>query len=161
MLPSLFFMIPECVTRFPVSLWGIGGGGVVARCCPTVRSRPQLPQPSASVCNSSRGDRKAVLSGSLPGADTVLLRRFQNMCSNFPGKRITLDASSPIFRCKRSTSDMSCSVFCANRTGTAAQSGAKMQLPWQTQNFRCDEICRKVSPCPCRKLHTLRLGRCH
>ena len=35
-LPSV---IPECVAKVPVSLWGLRVEGVVARCCPTVRNR--------------------------------------------------------------------------------------------------------------------------
>ena len=52
------FFFPECVARIPVSLWGSGVEGVIARRCPTVRNRPQpsatvrnRPQPSATVRN--------------------------------------------------------------------------------------------------------------
>ena len=44
-------MFPECVARVPVSLWGCGGWAVFARCCATVRNRPQ---PSATVRNRSQ-----------------------------------------------------------------------------------------------------------
>ena len=59
---KLFF--PECVARVPVSLWGCGGRGVFAGCCPTVRNRSQ---PSATVRNRPCEDRMAVPIGSFPG----------------------------------------------------------------------------------------------
>ena len=37
-------------------------------------------------------------------------------------------------------SDVSCCMFFANRTGRAASSGDKVQIPWQAWRFvRCDE----------------------
>ena len=51
----MFF--PECVERVPVSLWGLEVEGVFARCCATVRNRPQ---PFATVRNCSREGRMAV-----------------------------------------------------------------------------------------------------
>ena len=59
-------------------------------------------------------------------AATVLLRRFQKMRCSFHGRR--------------STSDVSCCVFFANRIARAASSGDKVQIPWQAWHFvRCDE----------------------
>ena len=46
-----YVFFPECVARVPVSLWGCGGRGVFAGCCPTVRNRSQ---PSATVRNRPR-----------------------------------------------------------------------------------------------------------
>ena len=59
-------------------------------------------------------------------AGAILLQRFQKIRS--------------IFRCRRSTSDVSCCVFFANRTVSAAPSGDKVQIPWQAWHFvTCDE----------------------
>ena len=73
-------------------------------------------------------------------AGAILLRRFQTMCCSFHGRRSTLDVSIVIFRGKRSTLDVSCCVFFANRIGSAASSGDKVQIPWQAWHFvRCAE----------------------
>ena len=48
------------------------------------------------------------------------------------------------FRGRRSTLDVSCCVFIANRIGRAASSGDKVQIPWQVWHFvRCAENGRK------------------
>ena len=48
------------------------------------------------------------------------------------------------FRGRRSTLDVSCCVFFANRIVRAASSGDKVQIPWQAWHFvRCDENWRK------------------
>ena len=54
----LYWLVPECLARVPVSLWGCGGWAVFARHCATVRNRSQpfatvrnCLQPSATVCN--------------------------------------------------------------------------------------------------------------
>ena len=52
---------------------------------------------------------------------TCLVRRFQKMRCSFHGRR--------------STSDVSCCVFFANRIVRAASSGDKVQIPWQVWNF--------------------------
>ena len=59
-------------------------------------------------------------------AGTILLRRFQKMCCSFRGRRVSI----VIFRGRRSTFDVSCCVFFANRIGRAALSGDKVQIPW-------------------------------
>ena len=46
-----------------------------------------------------------------------------------------MDVSIVIFRGKRSTLDVSCCAFFANRIGRAAPSGDKVQLPWQAWHF--------------------------
>ena len=77
-------------------------------------------------------------------AGAMLLRRFQNMCCSFRGRRSTLDVSIVIFRGRRSTLDVSCCVFFANRIGRAASSGDKVQIPWQAWHFVwCAENSRK------------------
>ena len=59
-------------------------------------------------------------------AGAILLRRFQKMCCSFRGRRSTLDVP--------------CCVFFANRIGRAASSGDKVQIPWQSWHFvRCAE----------------------
>ena len=40
-----------------------------------------------------------------------------------------------IFHGRRSTSDVSCSVFFVDRIGTAARSGTHVQIPWQAWHF--------------------------
>ena len=59
-------------------------------------------------------------------AGVILLHRFQKMSCSFRGRRSTLDVS--------------CCVFFANRSVRAASSGDKVQIPWQAWHFvRCDE----------------------
>ena len=77
---------------------------------------------------------------SLAGA--ILLRRFRKMSCSFRGRCSTLNVtvSSVILRGRRSTLDVSCCVFFANRIVRAASSGDKVQIPWQAWRFvRCDE----------------------
>ena len=85
-------------------------------------------------------------------AGAIPLRRFQKMSSRFRDRRSTLDVILVIERGRRSTLDVSCCVFCANRIVRAASSGDKgsdkVQIPWQAWRFvRCDENWRK----PCTK----------
>jgi len=61
---------------------------------------------------------------------TLLLRRFQKMRCSFCCRCSTLDASIFILRGRRSTLDMSCCVFSANRIVRAVSSGDKVQIPW-------------------------------
>ena len=78
---------------------------------------------------------------SLDMAGAILLRRFQNIRCIFRGRCSTLDVSIFMFRCRRSTSDVSCCVFFANRIVRAARSGDKGEIPWQARHFvSCDEI---------------------
>ena len=73
-------------------------------------------------------------------AGAMFLRRFQKMRCSFRGRRSTLDVSIVIWRGRRSTSDVSCCVLFANRIGTAASSGDRVQIPWQAWHFvRCAE----------------------
>ena len=77
-------------------------------------------------------------------AGAILLLHFQKMCCIFRGRRSTLDTSDVIFRGKRSTLDVSCCVFSAYRAVSAAQSGDKVQIPWQPWHFvTCHETRRK------------------
>ena len=46
-----------------------------------------------------------------------------------------LRASEVILRGRRSTLDVSCCVFSANRNVSAARSGDKVQIPWQGWHF--------------------------
>jgi len=73
-------------------------------------------------------------------ASALLLLRFQKMSCSFRGRRRTLETSIVILRGRRSTSDVSCCVFVANPVVRAAQSGDKVQIPWQALQFEiCDE----------------------
>ena len=77
-------------------------------------------------------------------AGAILLQRFQKMRCSFRGRRSTLDMSIVIWRCRRSTQDVSRCVFCANRIGRAASSGDEVQISWQTWHFViCAENWRK------------------
>ena len=77
-------------------------------------------------------------------ASALLLRRFRKMRCSFHGRRSALDAFIAISRGRRSTLDVSCCVFFANRIVRAASSGDKVQIPWQAWHFvRCDENWRK------------------
>ena len=77
-------------------------------------------------------------------AGAILLQRFHTMRGSFRGRRSTLDVSIVISRGRRSTLDVSCCVFFTNRSGRAASSGDKVQIPWQAWQFvRCAENWRK------------------
>ena len=77
-------------------------------------------------------------------AGAKLLQRFHTMRGSFRGRRSTLDVSIIILRGRRSTLDVSCCVFFTNRSGRAASSGDKVQIPWQAWQFvRCGENWRK------------------
>ena len=65
----------------------------------------------------------------------VLSHRFQKMACLFHGRRSTLETSIVILCGRRSTSDVSCCVFLANRIGRAASSGDNVQIPWQGWHF--------------------------
>ena len=155
-------------SRFTLDVWGVEG--VFAWRCVYDRNRPQpsatvrhRPQPSATVRNRSReahmavpmvssaegvtfeGFRRRVASFRVAGvalrdiqtclvtcwksscvAGALLLRRFQRMRCSYRGRRSTLDVS--------------CCVFFANRVVRAASSGEKVQIPSQAWHFvRCDE----------------------
>ena len=71
-------IIPECVARVPVSLWGSGGWSVFARRCVRVRNRPQ---PFATVRNRPREDRMAVPMGS--SAEVVIFGGFRRVVASF------------------------------------------------------------------------------
>ena len=167
-------IFPECVARVPVSLWGSGGlgvEGVFARRCVYVRSRPQ---PSAwgphgraygkfcrrghfwrfhmwrcfvRVAGMALRDIQTCFVTCLKSfcvAGAKLLQRFHTMRGSFRGRRSTLDVSIIILRGRRSTLDVSCCVFFTNRSGRAASSGDKVQIPWQAWQFvRCGENWRK------------------
>ena len=73
-------------------------------------------------------------------AGAILLRRSQKMRSSFRGRRSTLATSMVISRGRRTTLDVSCCVFFANRIVRAASSDDKVQIPWQAWHFvRWDE----------------------
>ena len=82
----------------------------------------------------------------LCAAGTILLPRFQKMRSMFRGRRNTLETSHVIVRGKRSTLDVSCCVFFANRIVSAARSGDKVQIPWHMWHFvTCHETRRNLA----------------
>ena len=69
---------------------------------------------------------------------------FRRCVAFFVAGRSTLDTSDVILRGRRSTLDMSCCVFSANRIVSAARSGDKVQIPWQAWHFvTCHENRRK------------------
>ena len=73
-------------------------------------------------------------------AGAILWRLFRKMSCSFRGMRSILEVSIVILRGRRSTLDVSCCVFFANRIVRAASSGDKVQIPWQAWHFvRCDE----------------------
>ena len=73
-------------------------------------------------------------------ASAILLRRCQKMRRNFCGGRSTLATSIVILRGRRSTSDVLCCVFFANRIVRAASSGDIVQIPSQAWRFvKCAE----------------------
>ena len=146
------FLFPECVARVPVSLWGSGGWGCV-------RSTLRLwSQPFAAVRNRPRDPRMAVPMGSF--AEVVLFGGFRRVvasfrvagvalrdiqtCSGTCRKSFCVAGAILLLRCqkmccsfrgRRSTLDVSCCVFFANRMGRAASSGDKVQIPWQSWHF--------------------------
>ena len=66
------------------------------------------------------------------------------MRCSFRGRRCTLVVSIVIWHGRRSTLDVSCCVFFANRIGRAASSGDRVRIPWQAWHFvRCAENWRK------------------
>ena len=71
----------------------------------------------------------------------LLLHRFPKMIRCIcRGRSSALETSIVILRGRRSTSDVSCCVFFANRNVRAAFSGDKVEIPWQAWHFvRCDE----------------------
>ena len=75
-------------------------------------------------------------------AGAILLLRFGKMRCIFLVRGST---SHVIFRGSRSTLDVSCCVFFANRIVSAARSGDKVQIPWQAWHFvTCHENRRFV-----------------
>ena len=148
-------IVPECVARVPVSLWGSGGWGCVRsrllnRPQPfeTVRNRPRDGHMAVPMVSSAEG---VVFGGFICGVASfcvagVALRDIQ-MCfvacrksfcvagAILLRRRSTLDVSIVILRGRRSTLDVSCCVFFANRIGRAASSGDKVQIPWQAWHF--------------------------
>ena len=68
-------------------------------------------------------------------AGAILLRRCQRMSCIFGGRCSTSETSSVIRRGRRSTSDVSCCVFFANRIVGAASSGDNVQIPRPAWHF--------------------------
>ena len=84
-IAPICFLVPECVARVPVSLWGSGGWECVRS---TLRPRPQpfatvrnRPQPSATVRNRSYELRMAVPMGSF--AEVVIFGGFRRVVASF------------------------------------------------------------------------------
>ena len=63
--------------------------------------------------------------------NTLLLRLFQKMICILRGRRIALEISVVILRCRRSTSDVSRCVFLASPNVRSPSSGDCVQIPWQ------------------------------
>ena len=72
---SFFLIIPECVARVPVSLWGSGGWGCVRS------TLPNRPQPFATVRNRPYEVRMAVPMGSF--AEVVIFGCFRRVVASF------------------------------------------------------------------------------
>ena len=68
-------------------------------------------------------------------AGAILLRRFQKMICSFRGRRSTVETSDVILRGRRSTLDVSCSPFFANRIVRAASSGGTQHSAIYTPHF--------------------------
>ena len=69
---------------------------------------------------------------------------FSEDALHFPGERNSLEIMIVILHGRRSTLDVSCGSFFANRFVRAASDGDKVQIPWQAWHFvRCTENCRK------------------
>ena len=152
-------------SRFTLGVWGLRVCSLdVAFTVATVRNRPRdcymaVPMVSSAEVVVFVGFKHLVASFREAGvalrdiqtwfgtcrksfsvAGAILLRRFPKMRCSFRGRRSTLDVSIVILRGRRSTLDVSCCVFFANRIGTAASNGDKVQIPWQAWHFvRCDE----------------------
>ena len=146
-----------CVARVPVSLWGTRVEGVFARRCVYVRNRSQpfvrgrYGRAYGEFCKrvTFGGSKRRVASFRVAGvalcdiptclitcrqsfcvAGAILLRRFHKMSCTFRGRR--------------STSDVSCCGFFANRIVRAASHADNAQIPWQAWHcVRRDENGRK------------------
>ena len=135
-LTGKFF--PDAWQGFPFHSWGLGVEAVFARRCATVRNRSQ---PFATVARMAvpGGFKCHVASFRVAGvalrdiqtcfvtcgksfcvAGAMLLRSFQKMRSIFCGRRNTLETIIVILRGRRSTLDVSCGSFFANRIVRAA-----------------------------------------
>ena len=141
-------LIPECVGRVPVSLWGSGGWGCVCStlrfCSVSVRNRPQpsatvrnRPQPSATVRNRPQPsatvrNRPHDCYGRAYGKfcrGTGHFWRFQTFrCFVLRGRRGTL-WHSDVF------CNVSKIVLCGRRKTFATFSEDALQFSWQVQHF--------------------------
>ena len=65
----------------------------------------------------------------------LLLPHFQKMRCIFRGRRSFLKTSDVVLRGRRSTLDVSCCVFSANRIVSGARSGDGVQILWQWWHF--------------------------
>ena len=127
-------MIPECVARVPISLWGCGGRTVFARRCVCVRNRPQTsatvrnrPQPFATVRNRSREGRMAVPIGS--SAKGVTFGAFQRRVASFRVAGVALPVIPTCFKTRQKS-------FCV-AGAVLLQHFQKMRciFSWQAQHF--------------------------
>ena len=118
---AFYFLVPECVARVPVSLWGSGGWGCVRS---TLRSRAQ---PSATVRNRSREDRMAVPMGSF--TEVVLFGGFRRLVASFRVAGVALrDIQTCSATCRKS--------FCvAGAILLRRFSEDVLQFSWQAQHF--------------------------
>ena len=116
-----------------------------------------VAQPFAAARNSfiSRGRRGTlwhintfhdVWKVVLWGRHNISCEVFRRCVAFYRRRSSTLETSDVILRVRRSTLDVSCCVFSANRIVSAARSGDKVQIPWQAWHFvTCDENGRKPS----------------
>jgi len=162
--PDVFARMRRKGSRFTLGVWGLRVCSLgVAFTVATVRNRPQPSATSATVRNRPCEDRMAVRMVS--SAEVVIFGGFQRFVASFRVARVALrdiptcfvtcrkslcvagaillrrfQKMCCIFRGRRSTLDVSCCVFIANRIGRAASSGDKVQIPWQAWHFaRCAE----------------------
>ena len=86
-----------------------------------------------AICDISTCLMTCQKSFSVAGA--ILLLRFQKMRCIFRGIRNILETSHVILLGRRSTLDVSCCCFLANRIVSAARSGDNVQIPWHARQF--------------------------
>ena len=125
----IFSIIPECVARVPVSLWGSGGWGCV-RSTLLNRSQPfatvhNRPQPSATVRNRPRDGHMAV--PTVSSAEGVGFGGFKRRVASFRVAGVAWH--SDVF------CNVSKVVLCGRHNTFTTFSEDVLQFSWQGQHF--------------------------
>ena len=110
-------VLPECVARVPVSLWGSGGLGVesvFARRCATVRNRPREGRMAVPMVSCAKG---------------VTFGGFTCRIASFRAADVALRDSQTCF------GNVSKVVLCGRRNSFATFSEDALQFSWQAQHF--------------------------